>query len=191
MKVSSTHLTDDGENGYFGAASWHVEGMPYERIIASGIHYLTVDGITDSYLEFRKPVILNELHLDYPQSNDKFPYHHYGTTGFDPGKMNRYLGLIKCQEGSSVVFPNSLQHHVKEFELAGDAKFGTRVILCFFLIDPETRIVSTADVDYQQADGNPEPKSQIVFTREEAEHYRKELMFCRKYFVDVTQFPIL
>lgn len=28
--------------------------------------------------------------------------------------INRYLGLIRCSEGATVVFPNTLQHHVKE-----------------------------------------------------------------------------
>ena len=58
VKVASHHLTN--ENSKFAGGSWHIEGMPYERIVASGLHYLTVEGITDSYLEFRKPVIINE-----------------------------------------------------------------------------------------------------------------------------------
>ena len=183
VKVSSTHLTPD--KPHFNGGSWHIEGMPHERIIASGIHYLTVDNITDSYLEFRKPVVINEEEVTYPQSNSKFTEHHYGIESHFDGKMSRYLGLVKCSEAASVVFPNSLQHHVKDFDLGENVqKCGTRIIICLFLIDPNSRIISTADVDYQQLDSELMPKSSVVFTREEAEHHRERLMYQRKYFVD-------
>lgn len=182
VKLSSIHLTPDKPD--FNGGSWHIEGMPHEYIIASGIHYLTVDGITDSYLEFRKPVVINEDTVDYPQSNYKFTEHHYGIVGHHEGEMNRYLGLIKCSEGASVIFPNFLQHHVKDFSLQNNHTDGTRIIICFFLIDPNHKIISTADIHHQQAESDFQPKSQIIFTKEEANYHRDRLMYHRKYFVD-------
>ncbi len=164
-------------NPKYPGGSWHIEGMPYEHIIATCIHYVDVSGITDSYLEFRKPVIIdNEGDLDYPQSDGAYTTHHYGITegSHHEGQMNRYLGLIKCDEGSSVVFPNALQHKVKDFSLKSTAESSTRTILAFFVIDPKHKITSTSEI----------PKQQKIMKRSEAEHHRERLMFHRKYFVN-------
>lgn len=172
VKAGSTILNNNNPN--FDGGSWHVEGMPYEHIIATCIQYVQVEHITPSYLEFRKPVIFNEINLDYPQCDETFTKHHYGIEPHCDGKMNRYLGLIKCDQGSSVVFPNTLQHHVKNFELINNHNEGIRTILAFFVIDPDHRIISTADI----------PKQQNIFTKADAKYYRERLMLHRKYFVD-------
>lgn len=181
VKVASTHLTK--ENPIFPGGSWHIEGTPSEKIIASGLHYLKVENITPSFLEFRKPVIINDEEVEYPQCDPKYTTHHYGITPGDhyDGTMNRYLGLIKCSEGATVVFPNTLQHHVKEFKLEEGSEKGERIILAFFLIDPDCRIVSTADVLPQQ---EWHPEKGKTFTRHEAELHRERLMYHRKFFVD-------
>lgn len=170
VKIGSIHLD---KNEKYEGGSWHIEGMPYEYIGATCIHYVNIEGITDSYLEFRKPVLLHpEGDVDYPQSDGSFTAHHYGLTpGFHhEGKMNRYLGLIKAQTGASIVFPNTLQHRVKDFEAKGQK--GERIILAFFVIDPKMRVLSTKDVLPQQN----------VFTRKQTEYHRERLMFHRKYF---------
>jgi len=150
VKVGSINL--DPSKSHYPGGSWHIEGMPQEHIAATAIHYVDVDNITDSFLEFRKPVILNEYALDYPQSDHKYTTHHYGLepqSHFD-GQMNRYLGLIRCHEGASVVFPNDIQHRVKDFSLVDGATSSLRTILAFFIIDPDHRIISTEDVPPQQ-----------------------------------------
>jgi len=88
--------------------------------------------------------------------------------------MNRYLGLIRCHEGASVIFPNSLQHRVKEFSLVSGATSALRTILAFFVIDPDHDIISTEQV----------PPQQEIFTVEEANYHRERLIFHRKFFVD-------
>ena len=75
VKVATTHLNESKPN--FDGGSWHIEGTLYEKIVASGLHYLKVEGITDSFLEFRKPTVLSE-EVEYPQSNSKYTTHHYG-----------------------------------------------------------------------------------------------------------------
>jgi hypothetical protein len=174
VKVGSINL-DTTKPNYQGG-SWHVEGMPYEHIAATCIHYVDVENITDSFLEFRKPTIVNEENIDYPQSDAKFTTHHYG---IEPGShhdgiMNRYLGLIRCHECASVIFPNNIQHRVKEFSLKPGASSSLRTILAFFVIDPNERIVSTEDI----------PPQQSIFTLEDANLHRQRLMFHRKFFVD-------
>lgn len=173
-KIGTIYLDSDKPN--YPGGSWHIEGMPYEHIAATCIHYLDVRNISESFLEFRKPVILNEEdpQPSYPQSDSKFSTHHYGIeddSHFD-GQMNRYLGLVKCYNGASIVFPNTLQHKVKEFRLTGTG-IGTRTILVFFIIDPSKKVTSTAMVSPQQT----------VLSPAEAEHHRERLMFHRKFFV--------
>lgn len=174
VKVASTMLTSS--NPSFSGGSWHIEGMPYENIVGTALAYLDIDGITDSFLEFRKPVVINEEASEYPQNDNRFTSHHYGIEKGSHwnGTMNRYLGLIKCETGNSVVFPNSLQHRVKEFRLQDGRSESRRTILCFFLVDPDTKIVSTKDV----------PPQQDVIPREIALKNRERLMYYRKYFVD-------
>lgn len=172
VKIGSIEL--DTDNPKYPGGSWHIEGMPYERIIATCLHYINVDGITDSYLQFRKPVYLNEMGIDYPQCDENYTSHHYGIergSHYD-GQMNLNLGLIKAQEGYSVIFPNFLQHRVKSFRLAEGVTQAKRTILAFFVVDPSERILSTAD--------GPFP----LISKEEASENRIKLMLQRKYFVD-------
>ena len=172
VKIAATHLNESNNN--YGGGSWHIEGMPYEHIVATALNYLEVDGITDSFLEFRKPVYLNEEALTYPQNDGKHTAHHYGANGHYDGVMNAYLGLIKADKWSSVVFPNTLQHRVKPFSLMDGHKQGKRIILAFFVVDPFQNIVSTGDVDPQQ----------LYMSKQDAEYYRERLMHFRKYHVD-------
>lgn len=174
VKVGSINLTD--EKSEYSGGSWHIEGMPYEYIAATCIHYVDIDNITDSFLEFRKPTIINEENIDYPQSDSKYTTHHYGIAphSHHEGVMNRYLGLIKCSEGSSIVFPNTLQHRVNEFNIGSDKNTSLRTILAFFVIDPDHAITSTEDIAPQQG----------FFTQQEAEYHRERLMYHRKFFVD-------
>lgn len=176
VKVGSIHLRADGIHDNYNGGSWHIEGMPYEHIAATALHYLEVEGMTDSFLEFRKPVFFDEDCEPYEQNDEEYAEHHIGIEpgSFHDGLMNRYLGMVKATEGASVVFPNTLQHRVREFKLLPDHQVGTRTIIAFFVIDPDNPIVSTGDVDPQQT----------TFTHEEALHYRERLMYYRKYFVD-------
>jgi hypothetical protein len=171
-KIGEIDLTPESPN--YKGGSWHIEGMPYEHIVATCLYYLDVDNITDSYLEFRKPTIINEESVDYMQSDSEFTTFHFGINEHWDGVMNRYLGLVKATTGASVVFPNSLQHRVKEFKLEDAEKKGRRVIIAFFVIDPDHKIVSTADI----------PKQQGVMTLDDANKYREKLMYQRKYFVN-------
>lgn len=175
VKIGQIILTS--ENSKYQGGSWHIEGMPHEHIAASCIHYLDIEGISESFLEFRKPVLLSEEDLNYPQSDGNYTEHHYGIAedSHHEGQMNRYLGLTKCHEGASVVFPNTLQHKVKPFNLLPDVKLGRRTIIVFFVINPKKRIISTEQVLPQQT----------IFARKDAEYYRERLMYHRKYFVDM------
>jgi hypothetical protein len=59
---------------------------------------------------------------------------------------------VACTEGRLLTFPNILQHRVLPFSLADRTKPGHRKILALFLVDPNIRIISTANVPPQRRD---------------------------------------
>jgi hypothetical protein len=173
VKISSTELTPG--NPCSSSSSWHLEGCETEKIIGTGIYFYDMQNITDSYLGFRTAV--NE-DIDYPQGHGDFVKAHYGLVQIDGDGENMQsvmpLGKIHTKKGMGLVFPNFLQHKVEEFKLVDKTKSGHRDILVFFLIDPRTRIISTANVVQNKNNEN-------AMTLRDAKIYRELLMFQRKY----------
>lgn len=62
VKLGETVLTPD--NHSFPGGNWHLEGLPHERIVATGIYYYGMDNINRNHLQFRAAV---DEYLDYPQ----------------------------------------------------------------------------------------------------------------------------
>ena len=174
VKLADTILTPDSPNS--PPSSWHLEGLPHEKIIATGIYYYEITNITQSFLEFRT-TLDGQCDIDYPQDGYKYVETHYGFTGdikddsFDNTGSVIELGSIKTTEGMCLVFPNFLQHRVSKFTLANNKKPGCRKILVFFLVDPSSKILSTANVKPQQT----------IISPHDAKLYRELLMYQRKY----------
>lgn len=59
---------------------------------------------------------------------------------------------MACTEGRLLTFPNILQHRVSPFKLDDPTKPGHRKILALFLVDPNIRVISTANVPPQRLD---------------------------------------
>ena len=121
------------------------------------------------------------------------------------------VGSVETREGRLVTFPNILQHQVQPFKLQDPTKPGWRKIVALFLVDPNVRIISTANVPCQQMEwwaeevlkdnGNvdkgrdlsilPPELQEMVFKEvmefpiklEDAKELRLELMEERKVFV--------
>ena len=123
--------------------------MANEAIVATGLYYYACENISESRLAFRAYVGDGD-DLKYQQSDHRGYVVAYGF-GRDHA-LNQPLGHIVAEEDKCVAFPNIYQHHVDPFELADRSKPGHRKILCFFLVNPEHRILSTTDVSPQQED---------------------------------------
>jgi hypothetical protein len=172
VKIANVTLTPDNPK-YLGG-SWHLEGLPSENIIATGIYYYDITNISDSFLSFRGTIDEYEFH--YPQNTTIYVENHYGLKSVvegnrDENETTMELGKVKTIQDSYIVFPNFLQHKVSEFELVDTTKNGSRKILVFFLIDPDQRILSTSNVPIQQG----------IMSLDDARHFRELLMFQRKY----------
>lgn len=61
-------------------------------------------------------------------------------------------GSIKCNVGRTVIFPSTVQHRLTHFELKDKSKPGFTRALVFFLVDPNIRIISTANIPPQRLD---------------------------------------
>ncbi len=202
VKLANIVLTP--EKPRYEGGAWHVEGMANERIVATGLYYYACENITESRLDFRITVGTDDRGYDMPyQQSDYRGY--IAAYGFaDRHELNQQLGHIVAEEDKCVAFPNIYQHSVDAFELANPSQPGYRKILCFFLVNPTTRIVSTSDVSPQQQEWMTEDASSVealqtlprelydivmghaltgTISREDAETNRQELMEERARFV--------
>ncbi|KKA25905.1 hypothetical protein T310_0108 [Rasamsonia emersonii CBS 393.64] len=137
VKLANIHLTPE-EPEYEGG-SWHVEGQLNEHICATAL------------LEFRQEVSFDAYgRVRYEQED----YHEWlqEVFGCEQGviPLVQEIGDVLCKEGRLLTFPNVLQHRVSPFRLADPTKPGHRKILALFLVDPNIRIISTANVPPQQ-----------------------------------------
>jgi hypothetical protein len=144
------------------SGSWHVEGMKHEHIIASGIYYVSVShNIDRNHLAFR--TLIDETTL----------YEEQGYPGQEVPLVND-LGKVDTPTGRALVWQNHIQHRVGGLTVPPTSVTGIRKILCFFLVDPAHRIVSTKIV----------PPQQGVIPLEVAMEHRQQLMNERKYKAD-------
>jgi hypothetical protein len=174
VKIAETVLTPENPVFNDGESHWHLEGLPEEHIIATGIYYYDFKNITESRLSFRANMVGEDVY--YKQDCPEMYELHSGLDSGGSGSGREFnqileMGSIKTEEDLSIVFPNFMQHKVSSFALKDKTMVGSRKILVFFLIDPENPIISTAHVAPQQG----------IIPLEDAKIYRELLMYNRKY----------
>ncbi|TPX54808.1 hypothetical protein PhCBS80983_g05726 [Powellomyces hirtus] len=143
VKIATICL--DPANPKYAGGTWHLEGTSDEAIVATAIHYLSLENITTSRLSFRRT--FDDTEISYPQDDHRVK-EIYGIVRDEPAVQ--YVGSVTAVSGRCIAFPNSYQHRVEPFELADPTKPGHRKIICFFLVNPQTRVTSTRDVPPQQ-----------------------------------------
>ncbi|MCJ1399937.1 hypothetical protein MMC11_003140 [Xylographa trunciseda] len=143
VKLANIHL--DPEKPEYMGGTWHVEGQMNEHICATALYYYDSQNITESRLAFRQQ-------CDGTHRSDQDHDHKYLVPifGCEPGPALQYVGDVVCKEDRIVTFPNVLQHCVCPFRLQDATKPGHRKIVALFLVDPNIRIISTANVPPQQ-----------------------------------------
>ncbi|KAL1410416.1 hypothetical protein Q8F55_004427 [Vanrija albida] len=153
VKLANIHLTP--EKPQYDGGSWHIEGAFNERICATGLYYYDNENITPSHLSFRGVTdgeALSEALTGALQS--EYSDHRQLESVFfcDPqGEAVIDVGSVLTKQGRLLAFPNVLQHCVEPFELADKSKPGHRKIVALFLVDPDTPVVSTANIPPQQS----------------------------------------
>jgi hypothetical protein len=147
VKLTNIHLTPEKPD--YEGGTWHIEGQLNEHICASALYYYDSCNIMDSHVSFRGAVN-TELFWDVPWDQGDWDHLEllYGT--LDQEAAVQEIGSVLTREDRVLVFPNVLQHRVEPFSLVDKTKPGHRKILALFLVDPYTRIPSTAIVPPQQ-----------------------------------------
>ncbi|TFK70985.1 hypothetical protein BDN72DRAFT_491378 [Pluteus cervinus] len=152
VKLANIVLTPE-KPSYEGGA-WHVEGQLNEHICATALYYYDNENVTGSHLAFRQRFNGDDaLSINDP---DGVPTHYdwlpgvFGCTNMDSTVQD--VGQIETKQGRLLTFPNLLQHQVQPFKLADPTKPGHRKLLALFLVDPNVKIISTANVPCQRID---------------------------------------
>ncbi|OAX79565.1 hypothetical protein ACJ72_06117, partial [Emergomyces africanus] len=149
VKLANIHLTPE-KPGYNGG-TWHVEGQLNEHICATALYYYDSANINESRLAFRQ---LSDTYdgeaVSYKQDQHEWLESVFGCTKNGPPLQD--IGSVVCKEGRLLTFPNILQHKVAPFQLEDPSKPGHRKILALFLVDPNIRIISSANVPCQRRD---------------------------------------
>ncbi|KAF9469543.1 hypothetical protein BDZ94DRAFT_7880 [Collybia nuda] len=149
VKLANIHLTP--EKPKYNGGSWHIEGQLNEHICATALYYYDNDNIDPSYLAFRQQSDAKHAErMPYEQSEHEWLKEIYGCQNERPAVQK--VGSVLTKEGRLLAWPNILQHRVHSFCLEDPTKPGHRKILALFLVDPNIRIISTANVPCQRKD---------------------------------------
>ncbi|KAF8625748.1 hypothetical protein AX17_006774 [Amanita inopinata Kibby_2008] len=203
VKLANIHLTP--EKPEYEGGTWHVEGQLNEHICATALYYYDSENISTSCLAFRQQSSAEDVfNIRYQQDYHRWLGDVFGCEQEGPPVQD--VGTVNTKEGRLLTFPNVFQHRVQPFRLADPTKPGHRKILAMFLVDPNIRIISTANVPCQRIDWWRDavseekeaigrspllelkddvcgPVGRFAMTMEEAKELRLELMEERKQFV--------
>ncbi|KAF2106157.1 hypothetical protein BDV96DRAFT_675784 [Lophiotrema nucula] len=153
VKIASIELTLDKPESAVGG--WHVEGQMNEHICATALYYVDCENVTSSSLSFRMQT-RDDIETDSRYSVNQDSYHWmenlFGTTlSASQSPCLQNYGVVGTSEGRLLAFPNVLsQHQVSSFRLIDPSKPGHRRFIAIWLVDPNRRIISTANVPPQQ-----------------------------------------
>ncbi|KAK1757322.1 hypothetical protein QBC47DRAFT_375666 [Echria macrotheca] len=151
VKMAPIELTP--EKPEFAPGGWHVEGQMNEHIVATALYYIDSENITDSQLYFRTITSHYQDDFDVGQGNYQWMQSVYGVKlGGSGSPCLQNYGSVMTPQGRLLAFPNVFHHRVSGFELKDKTKPGHRRFIALWLVDPLTRIISTANVPPQQAE---------------------------------------
>ncbi|KAF8061697.1 hypothetical protein FPV67DRAFT_292644 [Lyophyllum atratum] len=153
VKLINIHLTP--EKPKYKGELWHVEGQLNEHICASAMYYYDKANITPSHLAFRQQSSTGLSQFQLPGINELGEHEEwlmkvFGCDFDDSGIQE--VGTVDTLEGRLLVWPNILQHRANPFQLADLTKPGHQKILALYLVDPNIRVISTANVPCQRRD---------------------------------------
>ncbi|KAM7217952.1 Protein of unknown function (DUF4246) domain containing protein [Rhypophila decipiens] len=167
VKMASIELSP--EKPTLPPAGWHIEGQLNEHIIATAlvrdIYAYTTDeeNIEPIALSFRQPTHWKQPELEERMGQDvrienpsRYEYYEriFGVS-LDPEIFTECVqnyGSVETKPGRLLVFPNTFDHRVSGCTLKDKTKPGYRRFIALWLVNPEMRIISTANVPPQQLD---------------------------------------
>lgn len=105
----------------------------------------------EPYMEFRNIIDMDTLaSVEHEQNDFIWLRQVFGLENGDPAIQRS--GSIKCKPGRTIMYPSTVQHRLTKFELKDKSKKGYSRSLVFYLVDPNIRIISTANIPPQRLD---------------------------------------
>lgn len=105
----------------------------------------------DYYMEFRNIIETAGIaEVEHEPNDFVWLRQIFGLDNGEPAVQN--TGKTACKVGRVVMFPSTVQHRMTGFELEDKSKPGRIRMLVFYLVDPNIRIISTANVPPQRLD---------------------------------------
>ncbi|KAJ5705283.1 hypothetical protein N7536_000972 [Penicillium majusculum] len=130
---------------------WHVEGTMNEHICAAAFIAYDHTNVVDPTMQFRNMVESDTLTEIEHEPNDFIWLRQvFGMQNNEPAIQ--YPGSICGNVGRVIMYPSTVEHKFTRFELKDKTKSGHARALVFFLVDPNIRIISTANVPPQRLD---------------------------------------
>ncbi|KAI2793298.1 hypothetical protein POX_b03352 [Penicillium oxalicum] len=132
-------------------SEWHLDGQMNEHICASAYIMIDNDNLEDPVIEFRslvEKVALGEV--EHEPHDFIWLKQVFGLCNGEPAIQRP--GSIKCKLGRTVIFPSTVQYRFTHYELKDKSRAGYSRALVFFLVDPNIRIISTANCPPQRLD---------------------------------------
>ncbi|OQD68261.1 hypothetical protein PENPOL_c003G05807 [Penicillium polonicum] len=140
---------------------WHVEGTMNEHICAAAFIPYDHNNVTDPNMQFRNMVESDTLSEIEHEPNDFIWLRQvFGMQNGEPAIQ--YPGSICANVGRVIMYPSTVEHKFTRFELKDKTKPGHTRALVFFLVDPNIRIISTANVPPQRLDWTKEMSGEDV-----------------------------
>ena len=122
-----------------------------DHICASAFYTVSLDNVNIPVMAFRHIAEIASLSEVQHEPNDTaWLKQVFGLDVGDPAVQES--GKILCYEGRMITFPSTIQHRYESIELADKSKPGSAKAFSFFLVDPNIRIISTANVPPQRLD---------------------------------------
>lgn len=109
------------------------------------------DNMEDPYMEFRNIIETGALEeVDHEPNDFIWLRQIFGLQNGEPAIQR--TGAIRCRVGRTVMFPSTVQQRLTRYELKDKSRAGYVRVLIFYLVDPNIRIISTANVPPQRLD---------------------------------------
>ncbi|KAJ5648545.1 hypothetical protein N7490_004917 [Penicillium lividum] len=135
----------------FYETPWHVEGQMNEHICAAAFLFFDSTNMEEPLMEFRNIVEVETLsEVNHEPGDFVWLKQVFGMENGEPAVQRP--GAIRCPTGRVVMFPSTIQHRMTKYELTDKTKSGSNRCLVFYLVDPNIRIISTANIPPQRLD---------------------------------------
>ncbi|KAJ5143732.1 Protein of unknown function DUF4246 [Penicillium bovifimosum] len=139
----------DPENPTY-ETDFHVEGTMNEHVCATAFLVYDHQNTHDAYMEFRNIIETDMLsEIEHEPNDFVWLQQVFGLRNNEPAVQRP--GTIRARPGRVIMCPSVVQHKFS-FALKDTTKPGYSSAMVFFLVDPNIRIISTANIPPQRVD---------------------------------------